>query len=102
MGNKIATFTEEQLEDYQDCTFFTRKEILRYIHIIYTIIDLFLHPYISRIFKRFRDMGNPGTVPRSMTPQQASTLRIPLSCLTRIPELKVLGLIFSHYLFLQY
>lgn len=48
MGNKIATFTEEQLEDYQDCTFFTRKEILRYIriHIIYTIIDLFLHPYI--------------------------------------------------------
>lgn len=41
-------------------------------------------------------MGNPGTVPRSMTPQQASTLRIPLSCLTRIPELKVLRLIFSH------
>lgn len=96
MGNKVATFTEEQLEDYQDCTFFTRKEILRYIHIIYIIIDLFLYPYISRIFKRFRDMGNPGTVPRSMTPQQASTLRIPLSCLTRIPELKVLRLIFSH------
>lgn len=69
MGNKIATFTEEQLEDYQDCTFFTRKEILR-------------------IFKRFRDMGDPGAVPRSMTSQQASTLRIPLSCLTRIPELK--------------
>lgn len=69
MGNKVATFTEEQLEDYQDCTFFTRKEILR-------------------IYKRFRDMGDPGAVPRSMTPQQASTLRIPLSCLTRIPELK--------------
>ncbi|XP_076668238.1 calcium and integrin-binding family member 2 isoform X2 [Andrena cerasifolii] len=69
MGNKIATFTEEQLEDYQDCTFFTRKEILR-------------------IYKRFREMGNPGVVPRSMTPLQASTLRIPLSCLTRIPELK--------------
>ncbi|KOC68124.1 Calcium and integrin-binding family member 3 [Habropoda laboriosa] len=33
-------------------------------------------------------MGDPGVVPRSMTPQQASTLRIPLSCLTRIPELK--------------
>ncbi|XP_050481897.1 calcium and integrin-binding family member 3 isoform X1 [Bombus huntii] len=75
MGNKVATFTEEQLEDYQDCTFFTRKEILR-------------------IYKRFRDMGDPGAVPRSMTPQQASTLRIPLSCLTRIPELKVLRLIF--------
>ncbi|XP_076177519.1 calcium and integrin-binding family member 2 [Ptiloglossa arizonensis] len=69
MGNKVATFTEEQLEDYQDCTFFTRKEILR-------------------IFKRFREMGDPGLVPRSMTPQQASSLRIPVSCLTRIPELK--------------
>nr|XP_033328540.1 calcium and integrin-binding family member 3 [Megalopta genalis] len=69
MGNKVATFTEEQLEDYQDCTFFTRKEILR-------------------IFKRFREMGDSGTIPRTMTPQQASGLRIPLSCLTRIPELK--------------
>ncbi|XP_029051945.1 calcium and integrin-binding family member 3 [Osmia bicornis bicornis] len=69
MGNKVATFTEEQLEDYQDCTFFTRKEILR-------------------IFKRFREMGDPGAVPRCMTAEQASTLRIPLSCLTRIPELK--------------
>lgn len=29
MGNKVATFSEEQLEIYQDCTFFTRKEILR-------------------------------------------------------------------------
>jgi hypothetical protein len=29
MGNKIVTFSEEQLEDYQDCTYFTRKEILR-------------------------------------------------------------------------
>lgn len=29
MGNKVATFSEEQLEDYQDCTYFTRKEILR-------------------------------------------------------------------------
>ncbi|KAF3428700.1 hypothetical protein E2986_13465 [Frieseomelitta varia] len=83
MGNKIATFTEEQLEDYQDCTFFTRKEILRYsTNVLY-----------AQIFKRFRDMGDPGTVPRSMTPQQASTLRIPLSCLTRIPELKVLLLL---------
>ncbi|XP_076391632.1 calcium and integrin-binding family member 2 isoform X2 [Megachile rotundata] len=54
MGNKVATFTEEQLEDYQDCTFFTRKEILR-------------------IFKRFREMGDPGAVPRCMTAGQATT-----------------------------
>ncbi|CAL1688525.1 unnamed protein product [Lasius platythorax] len=69
MGNKIATFTEEQLEDYQDCTFFTRKEILR-------------------IFKRFREIGDSGMIPRTMTPQQASSLRLPLSYLARIPELK--------------
>ncbi|KAI4489255.1 PREDICTED: calcium and integrin-binding family member 3-like [Polistes canadensis] len=69
MGNKVATFSEDQLEDYQDCTFFTRKEILR-------------------IFKRFREMGDPGMVPRTMTSQEASTLRLPLSCLARIPELK--------------
>lgn len=67
-----------------------------YTYNIYNYRSILTSIYISRIFKRFRDMGNPGTVPRSMTPQQASTLRIPLSCLTRIPELKVLRLIFSH------
>ncbi|KAJ8678813.1 hypothetical protein QAD02_014600 [Eretmocerus hayati] len=69
MGNKVATFTEEQLEDYQDCTYFTRKEILR------------LH-------KRFREMADPGMVPRSMTAHEASNLRLPLDYLARIPELK--------------
>ncbi|PNJ28731.1 CIB3 isoform 2 [Pongo abelii] len=29
MGNKQTVFTHEQLEAYQDCTFFTRKEIMR-------------------------------------------------------------------------
>jgi len=28
MGNKVATFSDQQLESYQDCTYFTRKEIL--------------------------------------------------------------------------
>ncbi|CAB0035904.1 unnamed protein product, partial [Trichogramma brassicae] len=70
MGNKVATFSEEQLEDYQDCTYFTRKEILR-------------------LYKRFREMADPGMVPRSMTPHEASSLRLPLDYLARIPELKV-------------
>ncbi|KAL7287718.1 hypothetical protein TKK_0018106 [Trichogramma kaykai] len=69
MGNKVATFSEEQLEDYQDCTYFTRKEILR-------------------LYKRFREMADPGMVPRSMTPHEASSLRLPLEYLARIPELK--------------
>lgn len=71
---------------------------LKVLHarIICTIYRFVFHTSIlySRIFKRFRDMGNAGTIPRSMTSQQASTLRIPLSCLTRIPELKVLKLSF--------
>ncbi|XP_032804089.1 calcium and integrin-binding family member 2-like isoform X2 [Petromyzon marinus] len=29
MGNKQTIFTEEQLDAYQDCSYFTRKEILR-------------------------------------------------------------------------
>ncbi|EDO36724.1 predicted protein [Nematostella vectensis] len=41
MGNKVCAFTEEQLEDYQDCTFFTRADILR-IHKRYRA----LHPVL--------------------------------------------------------
>ncbi|XP_034935498.1 calcium and integrin-binding family member 3 [Chelonus insularis] len=69
MGNKIAIFSEEQLEDYQDCTFFTRKEILR-------------------IFERFRDMGETGVVPKVMTSEEALRLKLPLSSLAKIPEFK--------------
>eukprot|EP00051_Salpingoeca_urceolata_P026807 m.478787 g.478787 ORF g.478787 m.478787 type:complete len:180 (-) comp21231_c0_seq1:259-798(-) len=28
MGQKQSTFTQDELEEYQDCTFFTKKEIL--------------------------------------------------------------------------
>lgn len=30
MGNKIITFSHEQLDLYQDCTFFNKKEILKW------------------------------------------------------------------------
>ncbi|KAI5708911.1 hypothetical protein M8J76_006077 [Diaphorina citri] len=53
MGNKLVVFTEEQLEDYQDCTFFTRKEILR-------------------AQKRFREVS-PSTVPKQMTGVEPTT-----------------------------
>ena len=29
MGNKQTIFTEEQLDNYQDCTFFNKKDILK-------------------------------------------------------------------------
>ncbi|KAM4678342.1 calcium and integrin-binding family member 2 [Discoglossus pictus] len=37
MGNKQTIFTDEQLDAYQDCTFFTRKEILRLHGIFYEL-----------------------------------------------------------------
>lgn len=105
MGNKVATFSEEQLEDYQDCTYFTRKEILRYrtkkkLHARENIGVLEVRSICIRgsnvivcefrLHKRFREMADPGMVPRSMTPHEASTLRLPLDYLARIAELKVL------------
>ncbi|KAI2575404.1 CIB2 isoform 7, partial [Pan troglodytes] len=30
MGNKQTIFTEEQLDNYQDCTFFNKKDILKW------------------------------------------------------------------------
>ncbi|XP_055852537.1 calcium and integrin-binding family member 2 [Episyrphus balteatus] len=68
MGNKIVTFTEQQLDDYQDCTFFTRKEILR-------------------VHKRFREI-RPDLVPRQMTEGQASSVKVPRECIEKLPELK--------------
>lgn len=68
MGNKVVTFTEQQLDDYQDCTFFTRKEILR-------------------VHKRFREL-RPDIVPREMTDGLASTIKVPADNVEKMPELK--------------
>ncbi|KAI8127084.1 Calcium and integrin-binding family member 2 [Lucilia cuprina] len=68
MGNKVVTFTEQQLDDYQDCTFFTRKEILR-------------------VHKRFREL-RPDLVPRQMTEGQASSVKVPKDCIEKMPELR--------------
>lgn len=68
MGNKITTFTEEQIDAYQDCTFFTRKEILR-------------------LFKRFQGLY-PEHVPMDMTKGQTSEVKIPPTIIETMPELK--------------
>ncbi|XP_046661485.1 calcium and integrin-binding family member 2 isoform X2 [Homalodisca vitripennis] len=68
MGNKVVTFTEEQLDNYQDCTFFTRKEILR-------------------VHKRFREVS-PDIVPKQMTGDEAATIRVPREQMEKLPELK--------------
>ncbi|CAB1454796.1 unnamed protein product [Pleuronectes platessa] len=66
MGNKQTTFTDEQLEAYQDCTFFTRKEILR------------LHG-------RYRELA-PHLVPLDYT--NSPDIRVPLTLIVTMPELK--------------
>ncbi|XP_045156241.2 calcium and integrin-binding family member 2-like [Mercenaria mercenaria] len=68
MGNKLTAFTEEQLEAYQDCTFFTRKEILR-------------------IFKRFQELS-PNRVPNDMRNGRVKKVRIPLTELEVMTELR--------------
>ncbi|XP_034246209.1 calcium and integrin-binding family member 2 [Thrips palmi] len=68
MGNKLVTFTEEQLNDYQDCTFFTRKEILR-------------------VHKKFREL-QPDLVPRTMTKDDAVHVRVARDIMERLPELR--------------
>ncbi|XP_071438584.1 calcium and integrin-binding family member 2 [Hetaerina americana] len=68
MGNKIITFTEQQLEDYQDCTFFTRKEILR-------------------VHKRFREVS-PELVPKTMTGNEAMTIQVPREKMETLQELR--------------
>ncbi|KAK7868749.1 hypothetical protein R5R35_002546 [Gryllus longicercus] len=68
MGNKVVTFTEDQFEDYQDCTFFTRKEILR-------------------VHKRFRDVS-PDLVPKCMTGNEPVTVRVPREKVEKLPELR--------------
>ncbi|CAM1298986.1 Uncharacterised protein g2286 [Pycnogonum litorale] len=69
MGNKVVIFTEEQLEDYQDCTFFNRKEILR-------------------VQKRYREL-DPIMVPETMTGKESKMVKVPLDKLEKLPELKV-------------
>ncbi|XP_035803628.1 calcium and integrin-binding family member 2-like isoform X1 [Amphiprion ocellaris] len=66
MGNKQTTFTDEQLEAFQDCTFFTRKEILR------------LH-------SRYRELA-PHLVPLDYT--NNPDIRVPLALIVTMPELK--------------
>ncbi|XP_071610772.1 calcium and integrin-binding family member 2 isoform X1 [Heliangelus exortis] len=66
MGNKQTIFTDEQLDAYQDCTFFTRKEILR------------LHG-------RYYEMA-PNVVPMDYT--KDPDVKLPMQLIINMPELK--------------
>ncbi|KAK7891528.1 hypothetical protein WMY93_023491 [Mugilogobius chulae] len=68
MGNKQTIFTDEQLDAYQDCTFFTRKEILR------------LHG-------RYHELA-PHLVPMDYT--NDPECKVPPALIVNMPELKLL------------
>lgn len=61
MGNRESVFTQEQLEEYQDCTFFTKKEILH-------------------IHKRFRSLCQA---------HHGEDVRLPVADILQLPELRV-------------
>lgn len=68
MGNKVSTFSEEQLEDLQDSTFFTRKEILM------------LH-------KKFRDLDTQ-LVPKTMLNDEAREIKVPKEKFLKMSEFR--------------
>jgi len=67
MGNKQAAFTEDQLEDYQDCTYFNRNDILR-------------------IHQRYRDL-NTDLIPEDFTELDVQP-KLKYKLLQQLPELK--------------
>ncbi|XP_050313566.1 calcium and integrin-binding family member 2 isoform X2 [Anthonomus grandis grandis] len=68
MGNKLITFTDQQLVNYQDCTFFTRKDILR-------------------VYKKFRDI-KPDLIPRVIKGNEAYSIKIPVEYIEELAEFK--------------
>ncbi|KAG7170181.1 Calcium and integrin-binding family member 3-like [Homarus americanus] len=68
MGNKVAAFSEEQLNEYQACTFLTRKNILR----------------AERLFRQISNDRWPEVVTREC----ASSFSVPYSSLDSLTELK--------------
>ncbi|KAF2365541.1 EF-hand domain [Trinorchestia longiramus] len=68
MGNKVVAFTDEQLEEYQVCTYLNRQDILR----------------AHRLFRRVTD----GNAPKVMTRNASATVTAPYSSLDLLPLLK--------------
>ncbi|KJH53527.1 EF hand [Dictyocaulus viviparus] len=66
--SKGAVFNREQLDEYQDCTFFTRKDIIR-------------------LYKRFYAL-NPQKVPTNMQGTRPSIVTLTFEEIEKMPELR--------------
>ncbi|CAD5206493.1 unnamed protein product [Bursaphelenchus okinawaensis] len=66
--SKGGVFTSQQLDEYQDCTFFTKKDILR-------------------LYKRFYAL-NPVKIPTNMQGTRTSMIHLTFEEVEKMPELK--------------
>ncbi|KAI6202994.1 Calcium and integrin-binding family member 2 [Aphelenchoides besseyi] len=66
--SKGGVFTSQQLDEYQDCTFFTKKDILR-------------------LYKRFYAL-NPSKVGTNMQDSRTSIIKLTFEEVEKMPELK--------------
>ncbi|GMR53601.1 hypothetical protein PMAYCL1PPCAC_23796, partial [Pristionchus mayeri] len=66
--SKSGVFTREQLDEYQDCTFFTRKDIIR-------------------LYRRFHAL-NPQKVPTTMQGPTTQMIILTFEEIEKMPELK--------------
>ncbi|MFH4984622.1 hypothetical protein AB6A40_011331 [Gnathostoma spinigerum] len=71
--SKGGVFSGEQLDEYQDCTFFTRKDILR-------------------LYKRFYAL-NPVKVPTNMQGNRPAIITLCYEEIEKMPELRVSSLL---------
>ncbi|KAL7646730.1 UNVERIFIED_CONTAM: hypothetical protein RMT77_001983 [Armadillidium vulgare] len=68
MGNKLPVFTDEQLDEYQACTFLTRKDIIR-------------------AMKLFRILAH-GRLPEQVSRDDTAFVRVDFTALETITELR--------------
>ncbi|XP_062814257.1 calcium and integrin-binding family member 3 isoform X2 [Anolis carolinensis] len=101
MGNKQTVFTPEQLDAYQDATFFTRKEILREASLMSPQAradrreltpSCGFEPATFRLFDRYRDLA-PQLVPLDYT--KKPEVKLPYELIGSMPELKRIAEVFS-------
>ncbi|XP_040498843.1 calcium and integrin-binding family member 2 isoform X4 [Ursus maritimus] len=95
MGNKQTIFTEEQLDNYQDCTFFNKKDILkpsfqpRTPTVVWSwtkALNLLRPRFAELLHARFYELA-PNLVP--MDYRKSPVVHVPMSLITQMPELRV-------------
>lgn len=80
------TFTHDQLDHYQDCTFFNKKEILKWVLMRLSKRNSSFSILSFRVYKKFRNLS-PDIVPLDMTTPESSKIRVPKEKIIKLSEL---------------